>query len=537
MCCQEGYEGFEYFCRNYVKIQDKETARAVPFEFFPCQAATGKKLAKKRWLRILKARRLGFTWLLAAYCTWLCMFFSMQTIAYIVHKREFAGDFIRYCKFIYARLPDWLRQPVSAETMWRMDFDQNGHGSWIRALAATPGSADSLAVNVGIVDEGTKIERLNPGLLKDIYRSLEPTVETSKGFVVQISTSEGPTGDFFDGWKAAEKGQDRYENVFFGWKARPGRTRKWYNAEAGKHSADPTFMLRQYPETVEQAFAHAEGRIYSRFATATHVARCKNEMMEWEWGEPKLAPEGEGYLGEDWLKYRAIDWGGVDPYVCLWLAKIPGNPSALTVDPACPNTIREFQAYRRRADSEYIIDRDNHAMDAIRYAVVTFFLQGHIHIYREMYIPNSAAKGLDLPSLAMQVKEMSGDETYAAPAVADASRSDNIITMNRNGVQCIAHNKKPAGGTDTKTHQVEQGIVRVNTLIIGNHDLWPRHDVDPDVQAYMEKKKKYGPHDPHVSVGLAEHRETKQLVQRLKRRPELLRAPARSRRVRVRKFK
>lgn len=50
------------------------------------------------------------------------------------------------------------------------------------------------------------------------------------------------------------------------------------------------------------------------------------------------------------------------------------------VDPSCVNTIREFNLYRRKADpkdkeraTDEIEDRDNHAMDSLRYAVFTRF--------------------------------------------------------------------------------------------------------------------------------------------------------------------
>jgi hypothetical protein len=52
--------------------------------------------------------------------------------------------------------------------------------------------------------------------------------------------------------------------------------------------------------------------------------------------------------------------------------------ASLYVSPACPNTIREMGLYRRRRDPRDVervmddtLDRDNHAMDALRYAVFT----------------------------------------------------------------------------------------------------------------------------------------------------------------------
>lgn len=61
----------------------------------------------------------------------------------------------------------------------------------------------------------------------------------------------------------------------------------------------------------------------------------------------------------------------------------------LYVDPSCVNTIREFNSYRRKRDPknadsylEAIEDRNNHAMDALRYACVGRFglASGRMHI-------------------------------------------------------------------------------------------------------------------------------------------------------------
>jgi phage terminase large subunit len=52
----------------------------------------------------------------------------------------------------------------------------------------------------------------------------------------------------------------------------------------------------------------------------------------------------------------------------------------LHISPTCPNTIREFGLYRRKRDPrnreaflDDIEDRNNHAMDAIRYAIFNRF--------------------------------------------------------------------------------------------------------------------------------------------------------------------
>lgn len=306
--CEDGLAGFIYWCETYARIEDKDTHRAIVFKLYACQKRIIKQVFNGRWLRILKARRLGVTWLFAAYAVWLMTFREMQTVGYLIHKKEYSEDFVNRCDFIASRMPAWLRPVTTSQNRKSMDYKDNE--SWIRGLTATKGAADSVAADVVIVDEATKIEEKQAGLLNSILQSIEPTVETAKGTIVLIAKSEGPQGLFYKGWKASEKGTDKYANVFLSWRARPGRTKEWYANEVAMHTADPLFMPRNYPATADEAFQQAEGRVYPTFHLATHVGRVLPDgNLVGETDQPLWVPD-------HWPKWRAVDWGGREPFVC-----------------------------------------------------------------------------------------------------------------------------------------------------------------------------------------------------------------------------
>lgn len=413
--CDDGLAGFIYWCEEYAKIEDKDTHRAIVFKLYACQKRIIKKVFKGEWLRILKARRLGVTWLFAAYSVWLMTFKEMQTVGYLIHKKEYSEDFVDRCDFIASRMPAWLRPVTTSQNRKSMDYKDNE--SWIRGLTATKGAADSVAADVVIVDEATKIEEKQAGLLNSILQSIEPTVETAHGIIVLIAKSEGPQGLFHRGWQASEKGTDKYTNVFLSWRARPGRTKEWYANEVAMHVADPLFMPRNYPATADEAFQQAEGRVYPTFHLATHVGRILPDgNLVGETDQPLWVPD-------HWPKWRAVDWGGRDPFVTLWIARISKEGVRLTVDPACEKTIGEFMAYRYKPHTDYFEDKNNHACFAAGTMIETqygprpieFIAQGDVVRSHLGYTKVTAVRCTGIrPLVRIEVTQNRGLKTWLA---------------------------------------------------------------------------------------------------------------------------
>lgn len=447
--CSNGYEGFIYWCRNYVYVEDKETHKAIKFDLWPCQEKVARDLVMGKWLWILKARRLGLTWLLVAFCLWLVTFFSNRQCVVLNQDKEYAKDFLDRVRFIQDELPEWMQvarvnsNGKSSDNKTKIEFNRNGHGCVIRSVACTLRAIRSLAADVVIFDEAAYQK-----YLKNARLAAQPAVETGNGQIIGITTSDGPRGDFYETWGQATSGKNRYVPVFLHWKEHPKRDDTWYAKEAAENENDPLYMKREYPATPEEAFESAEGRVYPLFAS---------------YGEP-----GKKFLVNldtqpSWKKHRAIDWGGVDPFVCLWGCVVPGDGASLTVDPACANLTRELLAYSRD-DNGDPADEHNHACDALRYMVTSNDIRGHLHIYREMYIVNSAAKGFTVADLGNRIIEESTGETFTK-TIADRSRPDSILLMNQIGLRTEGHLPlKALGGR--RAGEIEQGIFRVNALVV-----------------------------------------------------------------------
>jgi len=460
----EAAKSFDVFCDKYVWIQDKRTRRAIQFDRFPCQRRVSTHLAEGKWLVCLKARQLGITWLSAAYCLWRLIFHRMFSSCVIAQNRKYAQDFVRRVKFMYMRLPEFLKIRLAADTKYEFALDHGpGDESELRVIAGGDTAGRSLTADLIVFDEQARI----PGC-KETREACEPSLEVAGGQSVVISTSAGPYGDFYELYVGAP--ENGYEPVFLKWSERPGRDEEWYTKIAAKHLDNPLFMPREYPDSPAEAFLYAEGRCFPSFDPQKHV-RTWSDL-------PYQKPDAD--------LYRAIDFGAVSAFVCLWLAHWRSAPPGFSVDPDCPNSIREILGYHYepvgKSGRDKPVKLDDHVPDALRYLVVQYCLEGHLHLYRELYIENSAAsRRTDLSDIA-DIQRLSGwieaaphercrwkpgsdGETYFA-TVTDPSLGKTIELYNENDLICEGF-VKPKGVAPRDV--ILDGIRRCNLLFDGTH--------------------------------------------------------------------
>jgi hypothetical protein len=464
--CSAGYAGFVYWCKHYVKVPDKRSGRPVPMILYPAQKTVAREIIENgNWLWILKARQLGMTWCFAAIIMWFITFKNLWTASVMNQTLYYARQFIDKIYFIWSHLPQpHLQAMITSKNKDEMVFDHMGKGCAIYSVAASENAARSMTNNMNLYDEAGYFE-----YLKESLQASEPAVERSGGVNVGMSTSNGPHGDFYDGWKSAIAGESRYKPLFFEWWQNPERTQDWYNNEAAHHVNEPLYMAREFPSSPEEAWTAAGGRCFPFFSAKTH--------------ERSLYDMGYTQAHRDWARYRCIDWGGDDPFVCLFVMLLP-HGKGITVDKKCVNTMRELSAYHRDPETGDPVDDDNHIPDALRYLVMTVPLKGHIHVYDEIYIPHAAEKKLDLIHLINKVKERSGDDRFHL-SVADRSNSINIVTFTAYGVPLIPAKTVRRG--HGKFVEINAGIDMLNIYVNGVNELHLKK-MEPSAADQIRKK-------------------------------------------------
>lgn len=481
---QYGALGFERFCRRFVRISEvvtqpdgTKTSRDIPMDLFQAQEVVSSPLVKGKWLVLLKGRQLGLTWLIVAYVVWLLIYRKRLIVVVVNQQMEYAEEFIARVLYVFDRLPVWMQKEISARNKKTLEWRKNGQNIKIRAIVGGAKAGRSLNVDLAILDEASRIPELDATM-----QGIQPGVESQNGQIVALSSSAGPQGYFYESWRGAfgddgEKlredgtGPNGFMPIFLHWSMRRGRDAAWYARESERLNAiSPVALKQEHPETPQEAWEYATGRIYPLFRRETCV------------GEIERLPLNA-------LRYRAIDWGqSQSAFVCLWIAYIPGKPGFL-VSKNCPNTIREFFAYRwDEDDPEKPLKKDDHTCDAVRYAVTTFRLSGLVWVYRELYLADSVAKGWNIMSEIQQIHRMSGweeapddvravwwpgemGETYEH-SVADRSWAKAIATYRENDIPLcghvvISHKQQGKVLTDRPLTETLEGVRQVSALIDG----------------------------------------------------------------------
>ena len=455
--CANGYEGWLYWVERYWHIPDHRKGRYALYRPYECQKQIAKDWFDKVWRAELKARQLGVTTTYVSLVGWACTFRQFFKCSVMAQGLEYAKEFIGKVKDGIERLPPWMRPETTADSSSgsqpRVEYDASGWGCEVRSMAATEKSGRSMAGSFLLFDEAAYFDGAN---LNAALRAAVPTLETADGHACVVSTSRGPIGDFYELWQQAAGGQNKFKAVFYPWQCHPDRTQDWYNQTAAENSADANFMRYEYPSTPEEAWESTQGRCLPFFRRDKHEIETKELLRRVHAKE--VLPE--------WNCYRGIDWGGVDPFVCLFVFVIPGH-AGFSVDPKCKEAVRELISWSWRKDAvNEAEDRDNHVPDALRYIVQSTPVPGHLHVYDCIYEPGSASRGIDKLDLCKRVKQKSEGVNFRA-TYADPSRPDDILLFSRHGVACVP-GRRSAG---TKCSSILHGIDLLNVLMQAKNDL------------------------------------------------------------------
>lgn len=252
---------------------------------------------------------------------------------------------------------------------------------------------------------------------------------STESIVVIEASGQGPEGTFPDRCRAAAKGKGGYAMVFLSWLEDPAlrldedlladdfdpplagyeiTLRESYGATDGqiawrrlKMSEDfssisfkdnPPELLWDFPVTMEECFAHREGRIYAMVTREKHEGVVELKQLSFKA-----------------FRVRFIDWGfsKEHAFVCLFVMVDPSKPPQLMISPKCPKLWMEVEKYHRHIKTGKPIEVDDHALDALRIGIVTLRVESFVHVYQELYITDFGSK-MTPQWIAREIHRLSG---------------------------------------------------------------------------------------------------------------------------------
>ena len=273
-----------------LRIPDRARGGLVPFALYPRQREALDLIAASDRLVSVKARQVGITTLALGFALYATQYGEHRDVLLTRQSLEDCKDSVRRAKRMHASIPAALHpQPLVDDNATSLSFE---NGSRIDALTSTSSVGRGRSAYLAVCDE--------VAFWPDAETQMT-ALEAAAERVLVVSTGNG-SGDYLHRlWQQATAGKGRYVPLFLDWRTVPGRTHDWYRSEV-LEAIEPRLARREYPGSVDEAFASPEGIFYERFDTARNVVDAEPVPV--------------------WRTVRAVDFGWHHA-VCLWVQTSP----------------------------------------------------------------------------------------------------------------------------------------------------------------------------------------------------------------------
>ena len=313
----------DYYIDNYGHIEDKDAEETIqPFKLWKEQREALHSIMKHKLNIILKARQLGFSWLVLHIAS-PPLIQEGKTVIGLSKTEEEAKELVRRLGVIFRNMPALIAEKNFAPENWSgMVFDEltlsltitfpNGRESVFKALPSSESAGRSFTANLIVFDEWAFQQ-----FAEEIWKSGFPTINRpTGGKVIGLSTIK--RGSLFE--ELFTDNDNGFNKIFIPWYADPRRDDEWYQKTK---RALGDLITEEYPATIEEALTVPGGAYFPEVKRATH--------------ETKKELEGAT------RKYVCLDYG-LDMLAAIWInVDVHGNAQAyrecgypdLTASQAC----------------------------------------------------------------------------------------------------------------------------------------------------------------------------------------------------------
>ena len=252
---------------SYAKILSDDPANPdlVPFDVWPSQRERLAEWDQGHSEVILKARQLGFSWVIAGLMLRIAMFSKGTVGVFSLGERE-AKEQMERVKVLYDSLPPYLKNPATFKSQ-EVEFEGQGR---IIAFPSTIQAGTSYTFRLVVMDEASK----HPYAQQN-YGEIRPTISAGSQIIINSTANAtlGANGFFYNMYWDSKAGDTGYSAVFVPWNSRPDRDQAWYEREKKAFIGNPRDFYAQYPSTDEEAFVGREGLVYDMFNADFHVVK------------------------------------------------------------------------------------------------------------------------------------------------------------------------------------------------------------------------------------------------------------------------
>ena len=262
----------EEYVETYCHIEDKDAEELIqPFVLWDAQKEALKDIHNFRLNVILKARQLGFSWLVMSYASYILLCWTGRTVIGLSRTEDEAKELVRRLGVIFRYMPELIAESGSEPTGWTGPVFKatalelsitfpNGPVSLFKAFPSSPNAARSFTADLLIFDEWAFQQ-----YAREIWTSAFPVINRPMGGkVIGLSTIE--RGSLFE--ELFTDPDNGFNKIFIPWHADPRRTQEWY--EETKRSLKEK-VTQEYPATIEEALEVPGGAFFPEVTAKTHL--------------------------------------------------------------------------------------------------------------------------------------------------------------------------------------------------------------------------------------------------------------------------
>lgn len=293
-------EDVAYYVRTYCHYEDKDAEELIqPFDMWPMQEKALQSIHENRLNVILKARQLGFSWLVISYASNVMLTKPGRTVIGLSRTEDEAAELVRRLSVEFGNMPELIHEKKEAPYGWdgptyeRTTMKLTVHfpkmpDSVFMAFPSSPGSVRSFTADLVIFDEWAFQQ-----WAEEIWTSAGPTINRPTGGKF-IGLSTNIRGSLFERTFCDQ--DNGFNKIFIPWFADPRRDAEWYERTKRMFGGDIT---QEYPATIEEALSVAGGAYFPEVTKDTHIT--------------KIPLEG------NLRRYCCIDYG-LDMFSAHWIA-------------------------------------------------------------------------------------------------------------------------------------------------------------------------------------------------------------------------
>lgn len=213
-------KNIEYFAEKFFHIIAGEKGKQL-IKLRQYQKRMIETFLKEKNVIVLSSRQSGKTTTVGIYALWYAMYNKDKVIAILANKAEMAKSILLEIKDAYEEMPEYLKPGVKEYNAHSVIFD---NGCKILARATSPNALRGETVNLLLLDEFAFVD---PHIADPFFTSNYPTLASTNGQCIIISTPNGTGNLFYDIWQKAQRKENTFASIRIDWWEVEGRDEKW----------------------------------------------------------------------------------------------------------------------------------------------------------------------------------------------------------------------------------------------------------------------------------------------------------------------